>query len=1134
MAAATRKEYEMLFQLNAQLGGNYSGTFKTAQNAIISMQNEITALGKTQSDISAYQKQQVAVENSRKKLELLQQQYDNIQKEIQDTGTYSSALENKLLTKQQQIDKASASLENHKEKLKSMSSALQEAGINTADLSGESAKLGSEIEDLKRKQEEAADKAQKFGAAASNAFISAGEALVAVGLVKAMKELKESFEVIAEASMVFESGMISVDKTTDLAADEFAKMSEQIKQLSTEIPVMTEELTAIGETAGQLGIAKENLMDFSEVMAMLSTATTMTAEEGATMLAQFATITRMNPQYYSNLASAVVDLGNNYATTEQKIVDMAQGIAASGSLANMSESDMIGLSAAVTALGIETQAGSSSMSKLISELMTAVETGENLKEFASIANMSAAEFSKAWGDNAVDALQAFVVGLNDTERNGKSAIVALSDLGITEVRMQRMILSLANSGDLLNNTLDTSARAWAENTALVAEAEKRYASTESQLIMKQNAYNNLKIAIGDNYTPVLKELYAAETEVLKAVTEFVEKNPELVKAITAFVGVVGTATAGISAYVAVANVAKMASMALASVAMPGVNLIASATLGIAALTAATVSWSASSKKQLDEMWELTAASRQQYIRLQELNAEYEEAAKLYGETSYEAQSLRWKIEDLSAEYEVGKQSLTEYKEVHESLMSSYREMATSHSEAYEEIEAEREGITALISKLKELTSTSEGATTNQQAILSIIEALNKQMPELALNYDDVVNSSGEFVDSLNAIADARAAQAKLEQQWDDYVDRVGRHDALKSAKEAAEYNAKIAQEEYDLARQAHKDAVEMYEYTLMGTWQYTREEQAAVDAAKEQLDLYNAAMEETGAAYKENAEAIAELEEALQGYQEAQEAAAAAGEEITEVLRTMTFEYKEAYNAAMESISGQYELWDEAAKVAEISASTINEALESQTTYWQNYTANIDSLSERSSDIVGLSEVIASFADGSEGSVNAIAGMAAATDEELQAMVENWQRLQEEQELTADSLAKLKAEFEISVEDMNLIDEAAKSGEDTIKGYILGATGMIPYVQSSFSDIARAGLAAMSVKGPGFAAVSAHFEDRGFGSINLTVSPHYEISGVSSPMEIEGVLSRHNTQIKDLVVEILEDREIDKARRSYR
>ena len=53
---AGRKEYEMLFQLNAQLGGSYSKTFKAAQQEIVSMQKEIQALSKTQADISAFQK----------------------------------------------------------------------------------------------------------------------------------------------------------------------------------------------------------------------------------------------------------------------------------------------------------------------------------------------------------------------------------------------------------------------------------------------------------------------------------------------------------------------------------------------------------------------------------------------------------------------------------------------------------------------------------------------------------------------------------------------------------------------------------------------------------------------------------------------------------------------------------------------------------------------------------------------------------------------------------------------------------------------------------------------------------------------------------------------------------------------
>ena len=1199
---ASRREYEMLFQLNAQLGGSYNSTFKTAQNAIASMQKEIAALSKTQSDISAYQKQQSAVEATQKKLEVLKQQYDNIQKEIAETGTFSATLENRLLSKQQQIDRTSASLENQTKKLEDMRRALVDAGVDVSNLTGETTRLGNQIDELRKKQEEAADEANNFGARATAAFSAAGQALAAAGIVAALKEIAEYFFICTEASMEFESAMTGVAKTTDLSDEELQAMAEQVKALSTEIPITTSELAGLGEVAGQLGIAKENLLDFSTVMAMLATATTMTAEEGATLLAQFANITQMNPSYYSNLASAIVALGNNYATTEQKITQMAQGIAASASLAGMSEADMVALAAAVTSLGIETQAGSTSMSRLISTLMTAVETGENLDEFASIANMTAEEFARAWGNNAVEALQAFVVGLNDTERNGKSAIVTLTELGITEARMQRMVLSLANSGDLLNRTLATSSQAWAENTALTNEAALRYSTTHSQLTMMQNAYNNLKIAIGDNFTPTLSELYGVSTNVLSSVTEFVEKNPELVKAVTAFVAVMGTAVAAITAYVAIAKIATVISTALTA-AIPGVNVIMGVAAGVAALTGVIVGLTAASKRQTDEALELTAVSREQYYRLQDLNEEYEKAVKIYGETSYEAQALRWKIDDLSAEYEAGKQKLSEYKEAHEELMQSYSDLTSSHAETTGEIEKEQRSTLALIAKLEELTSTTESAAENQQAILSIIEALNEQVPELALNYDDVVNSSGGFIDSLYAIAEAQAAQAKLEAQWKEYIDRVGEHEALKSAKEAAELNAKIAQEQYDSAKAAYDSAKQLTykDYRGNAAANAASEAKAAYELAKKELELYNSTLEETTAAYEENAAKLAELEEAFRIYQRAQEEAATTGENFREVIDSVKQEidelaaaYEEAYNAALDSISGQYSLWDEAAEIVAISAATINTNLESQINYWQQYNENLEKLTERSADIQGLSEMIASFADGSAESVNAIAGMANASDDELRKMVSNWQKLQEEQETAAGSLAEIETEFiaamdniqqelEATIAEMNLSEDAAESAKQTMQGFADGAIDMMPTVQEAYKRVAQAAIAAidaqLDIRSPsrvmeqkaemtwagyinktralepevtkvmaeismaGIEAFPASARNEavsaqpgpstGGNHIVLNVSPSYSISGVNNPSDIATVLREAAGELKDYILDVLEDAGIDSARRAF-
>ena len=57
--------------------------------------------------------------------------------------------------------------------------------------------------------------------------------------------------------------------------------------------------------------------------------------------------------------------------------------------------------------------------------------------------------------------------------------------------------------------------------------------------MMQNAYKNLKVAIGDAYTPALQKAYSVGTQVLNAVSQFIKQNPALVNAITAFVGVLG-------------------------------------------------------------------------------------------------------------------------------------------------------------------------------------------------------------------------------------------------------------------------------------------------------------------------------------------------------------------------------------------------------------------------------------------------------------------------------------------------------------------------------------------------------------------------------------------------------------------
>ena len=225
--------------------------------------------------------------------------------------------------------------------------------------------------------------------------------------------------------------------------------------------------------------------------------------------------------------------------------------------------------------------------------------------------------------------------------------------------------------------------------------------------------------------------------------------------------------------------------------------------------------------------------------------------------------------------------------------------------------------------LEELTSTTESR--KPATILSII-SLNEQVIELALNYDDVASQQVyRLYMPLQKLSCSRKTSRK------EYIDRVG-NEALKSAKEAAELNAKIAQEQYDSAKAAYDSAKQLTykDYRGNAAANAASEAKAAYELAKKELELYNSTLEETTAAYEENAAKLAELEEAFRIYQRAQEEAATTGENFREVIDSVKQEidelaaaYEEAYNAALDSISGQYSLWDEAAEIVAISAATI-------------------------------------------------------------------------------------------------------------------------------------------------------------------------------------------------------------------
>lgn len=374
----------------------------------------------------------------------------------------------------------------------------------------------------------------------------------------------------AKAAIDFESAFAGIRKTVDATEEEFASLEKGIRDMAKSGPTAATELAAIGESAGQLGIAKENILAFTSTVSDIAVATNMTAEQAATDFARFANITNMPQTEFDKLGSSIVALGNNFATTESEIMGMAMRLAGAGAQVGMSEADILGLSAALTSVGIEAEMGGSAISKVMvnmqvatstgftkvqelmkttglsvrelqmmashsgkafgnlaedmgmtkKELISLVNAGVDLESFSKIAGMTGEEFKNAFEKDAIGALGAFINGLGNAEEAGESAINMLQEMGITEVRLRDALLRAGNASELFAGAVDLSSNAWTENNALTNEAAQRYTTTASQLETFKNKMVDLGITLGGIIIPAL-------LKVVEAIEPWIEKFSEL-------------------------------------------------------------------------------------------------------------------------------------------------------------------------------------------------------------------------------------------------------------------------------------------------------------------------------------------------------------------------------------------------------------------------------------------------------------------------------------------------------------------------------------------------------------------------------------------------------------------------------
>lgn len=312
---------------------------------------------------------------------------------------------------------------------------------------------------------------------------------------------------IAKSAIDFETAFTGVTKTVDGTDQELEDIRQGLFDLSEATASSVIDIASVAEAAGQLGVKTENILNFTDTMVRLGDSTNLSADEAATAIAQLYNVMGSDINTVDRFGAAIVALGNNAATTEADILNMATRIGSSGKQVGLTEQEILALATSLSSVGLEAEGGGSAISAVITKIDKDVALNSNtLKTWANVAGMSVTEFKNLWQNDAMSAIQAIVKGMGDASKGGENLNVILDDLGVTSLRQTDAMKRLSSASELMSEMVGISNEAWSENSALTTESSKRYETTAAKLQQVKNTVMELCSKLGEILLPIIQNI----------------------------------------------------------------------------------------------------------------------------------------------------------------------------------------------------------------------------------------------------------------------------------------------------------------------------------------------------------------------------------------------------------------------------------------------------------------------------------------------------------------------------------------------------------------------------------------------------------------------------------------------------
>ncbi|OCR91840.1 phage tail tape measure protein [Campylobacter fetus] len=350
----------------------------------------------------------------------------------------------------------------------------------------------------------------------------------------------------------FEKSMVNVKKLVDFDSDkEFKSFSNDIIKLTREVPKTMNELAGITSEGAKLGIKKDELIDYTKLVAKMSNAFEMSAEETGKNIATLKNVFKIDSiKGVEELGDMINTVADSFNTSVPQVIDLLTSVGSAGKMINLGTKEVANLGAAMTSLGLQSGEAGTTMTKVFSVLSgSGNATAEAKKAFKGL-GIDIDDMKKAFEKDGQGTLIKFFDRLKGFDRYKKAEIIKAL-FGQEHIKN---VSTLVDGMDEWKNIIKLTSNEANYLNSIQKEDERQKESLSYKLqILKQN-FQELGQRVGELFLPTLKMVTETISSLVNLISSLVSTFPNLTKYIfTTAVAFIALRTVILAKNIAVAS-----------------------------------------------------------------------------------------------------------------------------------------------------------------------------------------------------------------------------------------------------------------------------------------------------------------------------------------------------------------------------------------------------------------------------------------------------------------------------------------------------------------------------------------------------------------------------------------------------